>query len=93
MPSISLWTISLGLNRHSRDFGVEHYSTSILPAWLTTLSSFRDAAAVPGEDLDRITPYGFVAYDQIDSGLNTEAPYLAALVGADRVRELGRSCR
>ena len=37
-PSISLWTISLGLKRHSRDFGVRHYSTSILPAWLTTLA-------------------------------------------------------
>ena len=84
-PSISLWSISLGLNRHSREFGVRHYSTSVLPAWLTTLSSFREAAAVPGEDSDRITPYGLVAYDQIDSGLNTEPPYLAALVGADRI--------
>jgi all-trans-retinol 13,14-reductase len=84
-PSISLWTISLGLDRHSREFGVKHYSTSVLPAWLATLSSFREAAAVPGEDSDRITPYGFVAYDQIDSGLNTEGPYLAALVGPDRI--------
>ena len=31
-------------------FGVRHYSTSVLPAWLTTLSSFREAAAVPRED-------------------------------------------
>ncbi len=86
-PSISLWTMSLGLNRHSRDFGVRHYSTSILPPWLTTLSGFRDAAAVPGEDSQsRITPYGFVAYDQIDSGLNANGPYLAALVGLDRVQ-------
>jgi all-trans-retinol 13,14-reductase len=86
-PSISLWTMSLGLNRHSHDFGVRHYSTSILPSWLTTLSGFRDAAAVLGEDSQsRITPYGFVAYDQIDSGLNADGPYLAALVGLDRVQ-------
>jgi len=86
-PSISLWTMSLGLNRHSHDFGVRHYSTSVLPSWLTTLSGFRDAAAVLGEDPEsRITPYGFVAYDQIDSGLNASGPYLAALVGLDRVQ-------
>jgi phytoene dehydrogenase-like protein len=86
-PSISLWTMSLGLNRHSHEFGVRHYSTSILPSWLTTLSGFRDATAVLGEDSgSRITPYGFVAYDQIDSGLNADGPYLATLVGLDRVQ-------
>ena len=87
LPSISLWSIALGLNRHSHDFGVRHYSTSVLPSWLTTLSGFRDAAAVLGEDSpSRITPYGFVAYDQIDSGLNPDGPYLGALVGLDRVQ-------
>jgi phytoene dehydrogenase-like protein len=86
MPSISLWTMSIGLARPSRDFGVKHYATSILPAWLTTLAGFREAAALVGEETPRrLTPYGFVAYDQIDSGLNQEAPYLGALVGADRV--------
>ena len=86
-PSISLWTMSLGLKAHSHDFGVRHYSTSVLPSWLTTLSGFREVAAILGEDLpSRITPYGFVAYDQIDSGLNTDGPYLAALVGVDRVQ-------
>jgi phytoene dehydrogenase-like protein len=86
LPSISLWTMSIGLARPSRDFGVKHYSTSILPAWLTTLSGFREAAALLGEDPPRrLTPYGFVAYDQIDSGLNQQSPYLGALVGADRI--------
>src|ERR1700730_1359796 len=31
-PSISLWTMSLGLRAPSHDFGVRHYSTSILPS-------------------------------------------------------------
>jgi phytoene dehydrogenase-like protein len=89
-PSISLWSISLGLSRHSRDFGVRHYSTSILPAWLTTLSSFRDATAMmAGETETRIPPYLFVAYDQIDSGLNANGPYLASLVGTDRIENWG----
>ena len=83
--SISLWTISLGLSRQSSEFGVQHYSTSVLPGWLTSLSSFREAAAVPGEDSQRIAPYSFVAYDQIDSGLNTGSPHLAAAIGVDRI--------
>jgi all-trans-retinol 13,14-reductase len=32
-----------------------------------------------------MTPYGFVAYDQIDSGLNESPPYLASMVGIDRM--------
>lgn len=86
LPSISLWTVSIGLSRPSRNFGVSHYSTSILPAWLTTLSGVREAGALLGEDSSgRLTPYGFVAYDQIDSGLNEHPPHLASLVGVDRI--------
>ena len=84
--SLSLWTISLGLRRHSREFGVKRYSTAVLPAWLTAMSRYREAAAIPGEDpARRITPYVFAAYDQIDSGLNENGPYLASLGGLDRI--------
>ena len=84
--SLSLWTIALGLSRQSRDFGVKRYSTAVLPAWLTAISRYREAAAILGEDpATRITPYGFVAYDQIESGLNENSPFLASLVGLDRI--------
>ena len=84
--SLSLWTIALGLSRQSRDFGVKRYSTAVLPAWLTAISRYREAAAMLGEDpATRITPYGFVAYDQIESGLNENSPFLASLVGLDRI--------
>lgn len=85
-PSISLWTISLGLSQRSRDFGVEHYSVTVLPAWMTALTDYRLAGTFLGEDPGaRMTPYGFVAYDQIDSGLNESPPYLASMVGIDRL--------
>jgi len=85
-PSLSLWTISLGLGRPSREFGVRRYSTSIMPSWFTTLRHNRDAAAVlAGEPGARMPPYLFVAYDQIRSGLNEGGPYLASLCGIDRV--------
>jgi all-trans-retinol 13,14-reductase len=84
--SLSLWTISLGLSRRSREFGTRRYSTAVLPAWLTAISRYREAAAILGEDpARRITPYGFVAYDQIESGLNENGPFLASLVGVDRI--------
>jgi all-trans-retinol 13,14-reductase len=84
--SLSLWTISLGLSRRSREFGVKRYSTAVLPAWLTAISRYCEAASILGEEPEtRITPYGFVAYDQIDSGLNETEPYLASLVGLDRM--------
>jgi all-trans-retinol 13,14-reductase len=85
-PSLSLWTMALGLSRRSSEFGVRHYSTSILPAWLTAISQFREAAAIPSENPPtRIPPYGFVAYDQIDSGLSQNGPFLASVVGLDQI--------
>jgi all-trans-retinol 13,14-reductase len=86
-PSISLWTISLGLSRPSREFGVQRYSTAIFPTWVTALSDLRQAGALLHDDPEiRVPPYGFVAYDQIDSGLNREGPYLASMVGVDRLK-------
>jgi all-trans-retinol 13,14-reductase len=85
-PSISLWTVSLGLNRPAREFGVRRYSTFIIPDWIRSLAQMRAAAAVmggpPGE---RMPPYVFVDYSQIDSGLNETGPSLASFCGADRL--------
>jgi all-trans-retinol 13,14-reductase len=65
---------------------VRHYSTSVLPSWFSALASYRETAAVLGADPGtRMPSYGFVAYDQIDSGLNEDGPYLAAVVGIDRI--------
>ena len=85
-PSISLWTISLGLSRHSREFGVRCYSTAILPDWITALKHLREGGTLLRRDPGaRIPPYGFVAYDQIDSGLNHDGPYLVSMAGIDRL--------
>lgn len=85
-PSISLWTLSIGLNRPARAFGVKHYSTFVLPAWMKALAGLREAGAIlgaaPGE---RLPPYVFVDYGQIDSGLNEAGPGLVSLCGIDRL--------
>ncbi len=84
--SITLWTISLGLSKPARDFGVTNYSTIILPNWMERLSQFRDGATLmrqePGEHLP---PYFLVDYQRIDSGLNRNGPYLCSVSGVDRL--------
>ena len=85
-PSISLWTIALGLSRPSGEFGVRRYSTAILPGWMKKLADLRHAGTLLRDDPGiRMVPYGFVAYDQIDSGLNQNGPYLVSMVGVDRL--------
>ena len=73
--SISLWTVSIGLRRPASEFGVRHYSTFVLPAWMKALSGLRDTSAVMAEpDGERLPSYVFVDYHQIDSGLNQTGP-------------------
>ena len=85
-PSISLWTLSLGLNRPAREFGVKSYSTFIIPDWMRSLSQMRETAAVLGEEPgERLPSYVFVDYLQIESGLNGTTPHLVSFCGADRL--------
>ena len=84
-PSVSLWTLSLGLSRPPAEFGVRSYSTFMLPPWVRTLAAIRDAGCVLGEDSGRLPPYVFVDYNRIDSGLNQAGPYLGSLCGIDRI--------
>jgi phytoene dehydrogenase-like protein len=84
--SISLWTVSLGLSRPAREFGVGSYSNFILPDWMQSLSQIRDASAIlGGEPNQRLPPYVFVDYGQIDSGLNPAGPHLVSFCGGDRL--------
>jgi all-trans-retinol 13,14-reductase len=96
-PSISLWTVSLGLSRPPATFGVDSYSTFILPPWLRTLGALREASGILGEAPGaRLPPYVFVDYNRIDSGLNQAGPYLGSLCGTDRIenwRELSAEAK
>jgi all-trans-retinol 13,14-reductase len=48
--SISLWTVSLGLKRAAREFGVRRYSTFVQPPWLNSLAQMREGVAVMSEE-------------------------------------------
>jgi len=85
-PSISLWTVTLGLSRPAQEFGVNSYSTFIVPDWMRLFGQIRETAAVMGEQPGRrMPPYVLVDYRRIDSGLNEAGPYLSSLCGIDRL--------
>lgn len=85
-PSVSLWTLSLGLNRPPAEFGVKSYSTFMLPPWLCKLGDLREAGRIFGEERSgRLPPYVFVDYSRIDSGLNHDGLFLGSFCGIDRI--------
>ena len=85
-PSISLWTMSFGVNRLPRDFGLRSYSTFIIPDWMQKLSQMREASALmAAAPAGRVPGYVAVDFSRIDSGLNEKGPYLLSLCSGDRL--------
>jgi all-trans-retinol 13,14-reductase len=90
-PSVSLWTVSIGMSRTAAELGVKRYSTIFLPEWMTALADYRDAASVMAElDGPRLPPFALTDYGQIDSGLPPGPPYLVTLTGLDRFSSWNR---
>lgn len=84
--SISLFSVSLGLNRPAAGFGVGAYSTFIYPDDLTAYSDYPRLAArfgAPPQGL--MPPYALADYGRLDTGLRKpDDPYLVAITGVDR---------
>jgi len=84
--SSSLWTMSFGVNRPPREFGVRRYSTFVVPDWMHSLSQMREASALMAEALGgRVPYYALVDYNCIDSGLNETGPSVLSLCSGDRL--------
>jgi phytoene dehydrogenase-like protein len=88
--SISLFSATFGLARRPAEFGLDSYSTMLLPEWMRSLSDYRRAAAIlggmPGEALP---PLAVVDYSAIASGLGGP-PYPVSVVGVDRAANWAR---
>jgi phytoene dehydrogenase-like protein len=84
-PSISLFSLTLGLSKPPREVGLTTYSTQLLPGWMTALSDFSAASSLmAGEPADRIPPLAIVDYAAIDAKISAP-PYSLSIVGPDRV--------
>ena len=83
--SISLFSATFGLATKPSEFGLNAYSTMLLPEWMRSLSDFRRCAGIlaepPGEAMPMVA---VVDYSAIDSGLGGP-PYPVSVVGVDRI--------
>jgi phytoene dehydrogenase-like protein len=86
-PSMSLFTVALGLDRPARDFGLRAYSTYICPDWLTRLSDFAVSGDVFGGDPGAAMPlYNVVDYSHLFPQHSfVDDLYQLSISGADRL--------
>ncbi len=84
--SISLFSITLGLNQRPSALGVSAYSTMIIPEWVKRLSDFRHCAGLLADmPSGRLPVMGVCNYAHIDSGLVDGDLFPVSLAGADRL--------
>jgi phytoene dehydrogenase-like protein len=86
-PSISLFTVALGLDRRACEFGVSAFSTFIYPDWMTRLDQYAlSADALAGAPGSRMPFYALVDYSRLGPFLGVpDDLYQLAIVGADRL--------
>ena len=83
--SISVFSITLGLARPAKEFGMRAYSTFLLPPWMTEFAHYRDNATIlSSAPAERIPLMTVVDYAAIDSGFDGP-PYPISVVGVDRL--------
>lgn len=88
-PSISLFTLTLGLSQPPRTFGVSSYSTQLLPDWLLRLTDYpRATRLMASEPAGRMPPLSIVDYGAIASGIPMP-PYVLSIIGPDHIDNWG----
>lgn len=86
-PSVSLFSLALGLDRPAAAFGVGSYATFVLPPGLTRLADYPPAcAALSGPPGARLPPYVIADYGRLPTGLRQPGDrHLVTLTGIDRL--------
>lgn len=84
--STSLFNVHFGVRRQAADRLPKHYSSIVLPRWMTALSDYATAGALLS-DMPRgnLPPFALVNYGIIDSGLGNGDPIPLTVTGVDRV--------
>jgi phytoene dehydrogenase-like protein len=85
-PSTSLFGAHFGLSEPPAKFGLDGYSSVVLPDWMETFADVARSQALLGADPGGRMPVLAIAnYGAIDSGLSEGGPTLVSVVGADRL--------
>ena len=84
-PSVSLFTLALGLDRRPRELGVTGWSTVLFPDWMRTLAEMPENTTLLREPPRDRTPYlVLVDYNAADAALTPQPPHLLTVTGVDR---------
>jgi all-trans-retinol 13,14-reductase len=85
-PSISLFCAHFGVSEAPARFGLEGYSTILLPDWITNLNAFAQSAELLGEKPSgRLPPMTIANYGAIESAIAPAPPTLVTVAGTDRL--------
>ena len=84
--STSLFSAHFGLKEAPSQFGLDRYSTVVLPDWMTAFDDMAKCSGLLGENpAGRLSVFGIANYGAIDSGLSQSGPTLVSVVGTDRL--------
>jgi all-trans-retinol 13,14-reductase len=84
--STSLFAAHFGLKTPPALFGLNDYSTVLLPGWIRRLQDYPQSARLLASRPDgRMPVLGIENYGALDAGLDPEGPILVTVVGADRI--------
>jgi all-trans-retinol 13,14-reductase len=84
--STSLFSAHFGFSEPPSKFGLERYSTVVLPDWMTALDEATKCSSLLGENpTGRMPAFGIANYGAINGGLADAGPTLVSVVGTDRL--------
>jgi phytoene dehydrogenase-like protein len=84
--STSLFSAHFGLQEAPSRFGLDRYSTVVLPDWMTAIDDMAKCSGLLAEaPAGRLPVFGIANYGAIDSGLSASGPTLVSVVGTDRL--------
>jgi phytoene dehydrogenase-like protein len=84
--STSLFSAHFGVSEPPSKFGLEDFSTIMLPGWMTALSDTAKSSSLLAENpAQRLPAFGVTNYGAIDAGLSQSGPTLVSVVGTDRL--------
>lgn len=84
--SVSLFSAHFGVKEPSSTYGLDRYSTVLLPEWMTALSDMAGSARLLADKpAGRLPVLGIANYGAIQSGLADGPPTLVSVVGLDHL--------
>jgi phytoene dehydrogenase-like protein len=84
--STSLFTAHFGVKEPPSKFGLDRFSSIVLPDWLKSFSDVSRSSTLFAEDpAGRLPAFGIANYGAVSAGLSDGGPTLVSVVGSDRL--------